>query len=337
MASVFGIDISSYDVTSDWNGVRNQGVRFVFVKASENTYVDSQFVSHWQGAKSVGMYRGAYHFFHSESDTAAQQANAFIQAVGTDKGELPPVLDLEEVYDANKKDISPTGSVLLSRMQTWLNAVQSAFGRKPMIYTRATYAQSHGINASWLVNYPLWLAEYPYMPGTTNQYSNPATVPSPGTNMPQQPNGFLPWTFWQYSNAGVLSAFSTRIDMDYFNGSLDALAQFAGTSISQPSTNTQYIMQSGDTLAGIAAKFNMSLSDLVNLNNAVLIQPGKALTVSAPPPPPPTPTITYTVKAGDTLTAIALKYGTTVAAIVAANNIANPNLISVGQVLKIPS
>lgn len=46
-------------------------------------------------------------------------------------------------------------------------------------------------------------------------------------------------------------------------------------------------------------------------------------------------TITYTVQKGDTLTAIAKKYGTTVAAIVAENNIKNPNLIRVGQKLRI--
>ena len=44
---------------------------------------------------------------------------------------------------------------------------------------------------------------------------------------------------------------------------------------------------------------------------------------------------TYTVKAGDTLSAIAAKYGTTVAALVKKNGISNPNLIYVGQVLKI--
>ena len=201
-----------------------------------------------------------------------------------------------------------------------------------MIYTNKSYTDSHGVNASWLINYPLWVAEYPYMPGTTSLYSDPTNVPAPGV-IPHEPTGFQPWSFWQYSSAGVLSAFSSHIDMDYFNGSLDALAQFAGTTISQPTSTTQYIMQTGDTLPAIAAKFNMSLNDLVNLNNPVLIQPGKALTVSAPTPPP---TQTYTVKAGDTLTAIALKFGTTVAAIVAANNIANPNLISVGQVLVIP-
>lgn len=53
------------------------------------------------------------------------------------------------------------------------------------------------------------------------------------------------------------------------------------------------------------------------------------------PEPGDTVTITYTVKSGDTLSAIARRYGTTVAAIVAENNISNPNLIYVGQVLRI--
>lgn len=271
MAYVFGIDISSYDAASDWNVVRNQGVRFVFVKASENTTADSRFVPNWQGAKGASMYRGAYHFFHPENNNAAQQANTFIQTVGADKGELPPVLDMESVYNASQKDITPTGTALLTQVQSWLNLVETAFGRKPMIYTSKSYADLHSLNASWLSNYPLWVAQYPYMPGTTNQYSDPTNAPSPSATMPQQPAAFQPWTFWQYSSTGVLSAFSSRIDMDYFNGSLSALAQFAGTSLSQPSPTTQYIMQTGDTLPGIAAKFNMSLSDLANLNNAVLI------------------------------------------------------------------
>mgnify|MGYP003521691961 CR=1 FL=1 len=44
----------------------------------------------------------------------------------------------------------------------------------------------------------------------------------------------------------------------------------------------------------------------------------------------------YTVKAGDTLYAIALRYGVTITQLVNANGIANPNLIRVGQVLIIP-
>ncbi|HEX7593021.1 MAG TPA: LysM domain-containing protein [Anaerolineae bacterium] len=70
------------------------------------------------------------------------------------------------------------------------------------------------------------------------------------------------------------------------------------------------------------------------------------VSISAPPPPPPPPpppapltsdATTYTVVAGDTLYAIARKFGVTVDAIVAANNITNPSLIKPGQVLNIPA
>ena len=55
----------------------------------------------------------------------------------------------------------------------------------------------------------------------------------------------------------------------------------------------------------------------------------------APPPATPRPR-TYKVRSGDTLSAIAARFGTTVAKLVALNNIANPSLLRVGQVLKIP-
>ena len=45
---------------------------------------------------------------------------------------------------------------------------------------------------------------------------------------------------------------------------------------------------------------------------------------------------TYTVKSSDTLSKIAKQFSVTVDAIVKANNLANPNLIKPGQVLKIP-
>ncbi len=40
MASVFGIDVSGWVASPDWGAVSNQGVKFVFVKASENTLAD---------------------------------------------------------------------------------------------------------------------------------------------------------------------------------------------------------------------------------------------------------------------------------------------------------
>lgn len=47
--------------------------------------------------------------------------------------------------------------------------------------------------------------------------------------------------------------------------------------------------------------------------------------------------MTYTVKKGDTLSGIALKHNTTVEALASTNGIKNPNVIFVGQVLRIPT
>ncbi len=66
--------------------------------------------------------------------------------------------------------------------------------------------------------------------------------------------------------------------------------------------------------------------------------PVVSISTSPPPPAPLTSdATTYTVVAGDTLYAIARKFGVTVDAIVAANNITNPSLIKPGQVLSIPA
>jgi LysM repeat protein len=63
--------------------------------------------------------------------------------------------------------------------------------------------------------------------------------------------------------------------------------------------------------------------------------PPTAAPVPTTPPSSGTTTTTYTVRRGDTLYSIARRYGTTVEAIAAANGIANPNCIRVGQVLTI--
>ena len=67
---------------------------------------------------------------------------------------------------------------------------------------------------------------------------------------------------------------------------------------------------------------------------------GGTVTPSPQPSPQPVPQpteTTYTVVAGDTLSGIASRYGTTYQELARINNIANPNLIYVGQVIKIPT
>lgn len=106
------------------------------------------------------------------------------------------------------------------------------------------------------------------------------------------------------------------------------------TKESEATTN-EYIVQKGDTLYGIANKFNTTVDNLKSINNLttdslsigqVLKLPGSS-TIS---------TDTYTVKSGDSLYAIAKKYNTTVDTLKSLNNLTS-NTLSIGQVLKLPA
>lgn len=111
-----------------------------------------------------------------------------------------------------------------------------------------------------------------------------------------------------------------------------------------PSTSTtSYTVKPNDTLYAIALKYGVSINHLVQMNNIsnpnlILIEQVLLIsqtTQTPAPTPPPATTTTYTVKSGDTLYALALRYQTSVSKIVQLNNISNPNLILVGQVLRI--
>ncbi len=336
MTTIPGIDVSYWKAGIDWPKVRTTGQVFVFVKASEGeTYTDPTFDDNWNGAKGVGMLRGAFCFFHPNQDPV-KQANLFISTVKSlnDNGELPPVLDLER---ADGQD----DNTIITKAKSWLDAVEQAFGRKPIIYSgyfflRDNFSLPGGGPPPWAKDYPLWIAQYP------NQY-NPSLSPL-------LPNGWFQWNFWQYSQTGSVNGINSPVDLDVFNGSLADLLNFAGMQAGPATTTpTSHTVQSSDSLQSIASKYGITLNDLVNANPQ-LVQPGATLSIPpsavapsstpgtpAPPTPAPAgPRATYAVQPGDTLTAIAIKYGTTVAAIASANNISNPNLIQVGQVLNIP-
>lgn len=109
-----------------------------------------------------------------------------------------------------------------------------------------------------------------------------------------------------------------------------------------PPSATRYTVRSGDTLFSIAARHGTTVSALVAANdlaNPNAISVGQVLRIpggSTPPaPPPPATGTTYTVRPGDTLFGIAQRHGTTVSALVAANDLSNANVIRVGQVLVI--
>jgi LysM repeat protein len=111
-------------------------------------------------------------------------------------------------------------------------------------------------------------------------------------------------------------------------------------------TGGGHVVRAGETLASIARNYGVSASALARANGISnpdfirvgqrLVIPGRSSGSSGGSAAKPTAR-TYTVRAGDTLNAIARRFGVSTASLAAANGIANPNRIRIGMVLRIPA
>lgn len=201
-----GVDVSSYQhwTSLDWAKVKAAGQDFAFVKATEDTgYANPYFAADWAGLGAVGMARGAYHFARPNrvAGSAAAQAGYFVQVAGLahDPGALAPMFDMEDAGG-----LTPTELVAWSK--AWLGTVQALTGRRPIIYTYAYFWRTAMGDSQAFTAYPLFLADYHDLTGTT--------APRPG-----MPGGWATWTFWQYSDVGKVPGISGSVDMDRYNGS----------------------------------------------------------------------------------------------------------------------
>lgn len=102
---------------------------------------------------------------------------------------------------------------------------------------------------------------------------------------------------------------------------------------------TVYTVKSGDTLSSIASRYGTTWQQLAQQNNIAnpnIIHVGQKIVIgNSANSSQSQPSVTYTVKSGDTLSSIASRFGTTYQKIAQDNNIANPNVIHVGQRLVI--
>ena len=139
---------------------------------------------------------------------------------------------------------------------------------------------------------------------------------------------------------GIAQKYGTNVDnlKSINNLTTDSLA--VGQILKVPTENegtdtNTYTVKSGDTLYGIANKYNTTVDKIKSLNNLTsnTLSIGQVLKI---PSQTNTTTSTYTVKSGDTLYAIANKYNTTVDEIKKLNNLTS-NILSIGQTLKIPN
>lgn len=190
---IHGIDVSRYQSTIAWGEVQRMNVRnirlgFAFIKATEGTNLtDPYFKRNWKKAKEAGVVRGAYHFFNPRRD-GKSQADYFAKQVRLESGDLPPVLDIERGWNVPVQQLQ-------AELRKWLDAMEAAYGVKPIIYTYVTFYERY-LKGSF-DDYPLWVAHY---------------------HQPNNPRIARRWDFWQHSEQGRVNGITSKVDFNVFNG-----------------------------------------------------------------------------------------------------------------------
>lgn len=202
---VFGVDVSSYQGTVNWETMKAQGVDFAFIKASEGSSLqDSSFGENWENAIAAGIRTAGYHFFSYDS-SGATQADNFIEKVPVVPGAMPPVIDVEFYGEYLETPMSPESVFpILSELVTRL---EEAYGQKPILYV--TYKSYELYVKDHYSDYPIWV-------------SSPTVAPF-----------WIDWTFWQYSHSARMEGYvgtQERIDLNVFRGTLEEFKAFGAVT-----------------------------------------------------------------------------------------------------------
>lgn len=175
-------------------------VSFVYIKSTEGTTVyNPYYKADNDDAHRYRFHCGAYHFFSIHSD-AASQARFFLKKTRFQKGDLPPVLDVEPSPSQIEKIGGPRE--LFRRVRVWLNIVGKQTGVKPILYVSQSFVNRHLPLAPDLSkNYNVWIARY-------GEY---------------KPDIHL--AIWQLSPDGRVAGIHGDVDINVFNGFSDSFLE----------------------------------------------------------------------------------------------------------------
>ena len=192
-----GIDVSEYQGEISWSYVdtleNKHPLHYVFIRATVGKdRKDRKFEKNWLGAKENKMIRGAYHYYRP-NENSLEQAELFIKTVTLQKGDLPPVLDIEKL----PKNQSIANLKL--GLKRWLHAVESHYGVKPIIYSGESYYED--FLKEEFGDYLFWIANY-------NFYREEIAED---------------WLFWQFTEKASVPGIKGNVDVNIYNGDFQQL------------------------------------------------------------------------------------------------------------------
>lgn len=367
------IDVSSYqpDTVDFFTAAKNQGAQGVVVKLTEGSedgsaYVNPRAEAQIRNATTAGLQVSCYHFARYTSNADAQNEARFFVKISKQYGMTSDTLMIDdaEVHSAADYNSATTG---------FLNEVKALGYTRVGLYSMKSFFTSGILNSHGFGDAKIWDAgysitdlgidnaaawqwtdnglgmnvdtSYDFDGSFTVGSSNSGTVPSTPIPAPQPVEhvGHPATGTYTVQPGDTLSGIAAKYGTTYqilsaINGIGDPNQIWPGQVLKVTGTASQestYYVQSGDTLSSIATKFGTTISNLVSLNhisNPNVIYVGQKIYVGEATQGQSN---AYTVQAGDTLSGIAAKFGTTWQDLAQKNGLANPNVIYVGQTLTI--
>ena len=184
---VRGADISAHNGNVDFDILRENGLEFVFIKATEGAdFKDAAFASNRIAARKAGLKVGAYHFFRFDSPGYMQALN-LLHSVRGRQLDLPLVIDVEEWTNPVNRSTDQT----VGRIKEMAEELRSE-GYRVMLYTNKD-GYSRFVDGR-LDNYPLWICSFKPLDDDTD------------------------WTMWQYTHRGTIEGIDRLIDLNVFRG-----------------------------------------------------------------------------------------------------------------------
>ena len=317
MDNIKGIDVSKWQGAINWEEVKQNGVNFAIIREGwgkkSPTQIDKRFKENYNGAKAVGIDVGCYHYSYADSVSDARyEAEFCLENIKGMQFEYPIVFDIED-----KEQLKLSTRQRTDIVKAFCEEIEKA-GYYAMFYCNLNWLNNY-LYKGELDRYDLWLAQW-------------------GVNEPSCACGI-----WQKSYAVRIGGIIGNFDIDIAYRNYPAIIKSKGlngfdiepSETVQPErpNNTIYMVRRGDTLSKIASRYNIDINTLAKINgikdiNKIYV--GQVLSI-----PPSSEPVYYTVKNGDTLTYIAQRYGVMTQDIVKLNGLENPNLIYVGQKLRI--
>jgi len=361
-----GIDVSAWQGRINYSLVKSDGIEIVYIKTSQgNSYVDPYFRTNYRNAKENNLKVGFYHFLTARNTSEAiAEAEHFANVISNTQPDCRLAMDFEQLGGLSHEEVN-------SISETFMSKVYELVGKKLVIYSDA-YNAERVFSVELAQKYPLWIAEYGVTEPVDNgkwdswvgfQYTSSGRVSGISGHVdrnyftkeillddtsqipePQNPPKDNNTIIYTVKRGNTLSQIANRYgtcveELVELNNIKNPNLIFVGQTIKIPvDVRESYTVKRGDTLNKIAREYNTTVSEIVGLNritNPNLIYPGEILIISKSEIYKTNGRIIYTEKSGNTLSEIAAKYNTTVSKLVDLNGIANPNVIYIGQKIRI--